>query len=327
MRSINIIALAMLCLNIITTPLSAIGDENTYVFAVSACPPWKTKLLEKYAKDIAYACRNDVELFTSSVKKALDIPPENIFTLIDKQATYQGLKEGLIEFAEKVPEGSRVIMLFNFHGDLSDINREDKHVKDEVLVLWTVEKPYTMLSALDLKQWISAQELRGMIDKVRAYEIIITIDACYSGGSVPDILKKHGRDKDWNGREAVIMSSEVNQFSYFNPDGSNGLFTLNLSDAIVSDSSTLQEAFDKAAFETISFINSASIQEKCTEMLWKSLHKREKCEQTPNTYDPTDLLKTINLNSKSSAGNLQIKCGRQGIRTVVHKLRRAIMSA
>ncbi len=304
MRSITIIAVAILFFYTITTPLYAISGENTYVFAASACPPWKTKMLEKYAKDIAYACRNDVELFASSVKKALDIPPENIFTLVDKQATYEGLQEGLIEFAEKVPESSRVIMLFNFHGDLSDINREDRPVKDEVLVLWTEEKPYTMLSALDLKQWISAQELRGMIDKVRADEIIITIDACYSGGAVPEILKKHGRDKDWNGREAVIMSSEVNQFSYFNPDGSNGLFTLNLSDAIVSDSSTLQEAFDKAAFETMSFINSAPIQDKCTEMLWKALHKKDKCEQTPNTYDPSDLLKSINLSSKRPADNL-----------------------
>ena len=304
MRSITIIAAAVLCLYTFTTPLLAMSGENTYVFAVSACPPWKTKMLEKYAKDVAYACRNDVELFTSSVKEALDIPPENIFTLIDEQATYEGLQNGLSEFADIVPKGSRVLMLFNFHGDLTDINRDDKPVKDEVLVLWTKDKPFTMLTALSLKKWISASTLRSMIDKVRADEIVITVDACHSGAAVPDMLKNHGRDKDWKGREALMMSSKSDQYSYFTPDGSNGLFTLNLSDAIVSGSSTLQEAFDKAATQTISHMNSAPIQEKCSEMFWKVLHKREKCEQTPITYDPTGLLQSIKLNFKSPEDNL-----------------------
>jgi hypothetical protein len=273
------------------------------VFAASACPPWKTKLLEKHAKDIAYACENDVNLFTSSVKKALNIPPENIFTLIDEQATYEGLQKGLIEFADKVPKGARVIMLFNTHGDLADINSEDKPVKDEVLVLWTEEKPFTLLSALALKQWITASELRGMIDKVKADEIIITIDACHSGGAVPDILKKHGRDKDWQGREALMMSSKANQFSYFTLDGSHGLFTFNLSESIRSGAPNLKAAFEKAHRDTIEYIELDFNQKKCSEMLWEILHKREKCEQTPITYDPTDLLPTIKLKTKIKSNN------------------------
>ncbi|GJM15163.1 MAG: hypothetical protein DHS20C13_04900 [Thermodesulfobacteriota bacterium] len=304
MRLITILAAAFLCLCLFIQPLLAITGENTYVFAVSACPPWKTKLLEKRAKDVASACKNDVEIFTTSVKEALDIPSQNIFTLIDEQATYRGLQDGLTEFADTVPKGSRVIMLFNTHGDLTDINSKDKPVKDEVLVLWTEEKPFTMLSALELKQWITASELRGMIDKVRADEIVITVDACHSGAAVPDMLKKHGRDKDWQGREALLMSSKADQYSYFTLDGSNGLFTLYLSESVASGSATLQQAFDKAVMETISHIDSASIQKKCSEMLWEILHKREQCEQTPITYDPTDLLNSIKLNSKSPADNL-----------------------
>ncbi|MEK6224011.1 MAG: caspase family protein [Thermodesulfobacteriales bacterium] len=303
MRLITLFSLVFLYACLFVQPLWAMSGENTYVFAVSACPPWKTKLLEKYAKDIAYACRNDVELYTSSVKEALDIPPENIFTLIDEQATYEGLQKGLIEFADKVPKGSRVLMLFNFHGDLSDIDREDKPVKDEVLVLWTEDKPFTMLSALSLKQWISASELRGMIDKVKADEIIITIDACHSGGAVPDILKKHGRDKNWQGREALIMSSKSDQFSYFTLDGSHGLFTFNFSESIRSGSSNLKAAFEKADRDTIEYIELDFNQKKCSEMLWETLHKRKQCEQTPITYDPSNLLPTIKLNSTSPVDN------------------------
>ncbi len=304
MRYLTLVATVVLCIFIFNETVLAASGDNTYVFAVSACPPWKTKLLEIHAKDVASACKNDVDLFTSSVKKALDIPSENIFTLVDEQATYDGLQEGLKEFSDTVPNGSRVIMLFNFHGDLSDINKADKPVKDEVLVLWTEEKPFTMLSALALKQWISAKDLRGMVDKVKADEIIITVDACHSGAAVPDMLKKHGRDKDWQGREALMMSSKANQHSYFTPDGSNGLFTLKLSESIASGSHTLQEAFEQAAKETISHMDSDMVKKKCSEMLWETLHKREQCVQTPITYDPTDLLQSIKLNSKSPADNL-----------------------
>ena len=300
-RSVIIVTTVILCLYVFTNSLWAISGENTYVFAVSACSPWKTKLLEKHAKDVAYACKNDVWLFTSSVKKALDIPSENIFTLLDEQATYEGLQRGLSEFADNVPEGSRVIMLFNFHGYITDISPEDKPVKDEVLVLWTEDKPFTMLSALALKQWVTATELRGMIDQVQADEIIITVDSCHSGGAVPDILKKHGRDKHWQGREAVIMSSKADQFSYFTMDGTHGLFTLKLSESIGSDFPNLMSAFENAVKETIEYLEKDIYQKKCAEMLWETIHKKENCEQIPITYDPTELLQSIKLKSKSQA--------------------------
>ncbi len=297
MRYLTLIATVALCIFIFNESVLAASGENTYVFAVSACPPWKTKQLQPHAHDIANACKNDVHVFTSSVKKALNVPSENVFTLVDEQATYQGLKEGLKKLAGTVSEDSRIIMLFNFHGDLSDINQTDKPVQDEVLVLWTQEKPFTMLSALALKQWISASELRVMIDKVLADEIVISVDACHAGEALPDILKKHTRGKGWHGREAVIMSSKADQFSYFDRGGANGLFTLKLSESIASGSSTLQEAFENAAAETSSYIDSDVNQKECSEMLWKTLNIRKRCEQTPFTYDPSELLLSIKLNS------------------------------
>jgi len=298
MRLITLFSAALLCLYLFTLPAWSISGGNTYVFAASACPPWKTKLLEKNAKHIALACQNDVELFTSSVKKALNIPSENIFTLVDEQATYDGLQEGLIEFADKVPKGSRVIMLFNFHGELSGITQAEKPGKDEVLVLWTKDKPFTVLSALALKQWITAKELRGMIDALRAEEIVVTIDACNSGGAVHDILKKHGRDEDWQGREAVMTSSKAEQYSYFTMDGTHGLFTLNLSDSIRSGFPTLKRAFENAAKETSKYIDIN--EKKCAHIMWDTLHKRIRCVQTPVVYDPTNLLPTIKLNATNS---------------------------
>jgi len=138
-----------------------------------------------------------------------------------------------------------------------------------------------------------------MIDAVHAEEIVITVDACHSGGAVPDILKKHGRDEDWQGREAVMMSSKAKQLSYFTLDGSHMLFTLNLSESIGAGLPTLQSAFENAAKETSSYIEYN--EEKCSKMLRDIFHKRISCEQTPVSYDPTNLLPSIKLNAKESS--------------------------
>ena len=166
------------------------------------------------------------------------------------------------------------------------------------LVLWTEEQPFTVLSALASKQWITAGELRSMIDEVRADEIVIAIDACHAGAALPHVLRVHRRKDDWQGREAVIMSSTEEQYSYFTDSGANGLFTKKLSEAIASGSSTMKVAFERAASETIAYLATDVHQEKCSQMLRRILHKTMKCEQTPILYDPSDLLPTIELDPK-----------------------------
>jgi hypothetical protein len=77
-------------------------------------------------------------------------------------------------------------------------------------------------------RWATEEELRGMIGAVGAKEIVITIDSCRSGVAVPDILKKHGRYEDWQGREAVMVSSNAKQFSYFTVDVTWGIHILSV---------------------------------------------------------------------------------------------------
>ncbi len=164
---------------------------------------------------------------------------------------------------------------------------------EEVLVLWTEQKPFSLLTAITLKQWVTTQELREMIDAIRAKEVVIIIDACHSGGAIPELMKKHGRQSDWSGSEAVIASSKAKQFSHFTLDGSHGLFTFYLSEAMGSGSDTLRNAFENAAKETSSYLEMH--EEECADMLWKILHTRLACVQTPVDYDPTGLLGSIRL--------------------------------
>jgi len=196
-------------------------------------------------------------------------------------------------------ENSRVIFYFNFHGEISDINQNDESDNDELLVLWTEEKPFTTLSALSFKQWITAQELRGILDSVKADEIVIVIDACYAGEAVPSILKEHGRGGDWKGQEAVILSSKEGQVSHFTADGSEALFTMEFSKSI-SSAPDLQAAVHKAASETSVYIQDNDNQKKCIAINSDLANGKEPCEQTPFAYDPTGLLPAIELQSGSN---------------------------
>lgn len=294
MRFVIFLTLLALCSNISAdSPLAAEG-EDTYIFAASACPPWKVKLLEKHARHIADACRNDVRIFTTSVKEALSVPPGNITSLVDEQAAYDGFRQGLSDFSDNVPEDSRVILYLNFHGEISGIDQNGEPDDDEVLVLWTREKPFTTLSALSLEQWITAKELRRMMDSIDANEIVIVIDACHAGEAVPKILMKHGRGAEWKGHEAVMLSSKAGQLSYFTADGSRALFTSKLAESILS-APTLEAAIDKAAAETTAYMQNETHQKECTAMLSQLTHGKESCEQTPFAYDPAGLLPSIRL--------------------------------
>lgn len=296
LKTLSGAALLVFCFSsLVAWPMS--GDD-TFVFAISACPPWKTKILEKFAHKIGSACRNDIEDFTDTVEKALGVPPAHIYALVDKQATYQGLERGMREFASRIPRDSRVILLLNLHGILISDIPGDTSGEEDVLVLWTDDKPFSQQTAVVLKQWITVRELRGMVDRIHAQEIVVIIDACHAGSAIPALMKKHGRPTDWSGREAVITSSKAKQLSFFKTDGSEAVFTSELSGALRAGSPTLRSAFENAAKKTSKYIEKHEA--SCKEMLWSLLHRRLKREQTPVAYDPSGLLDSIALRVKGA---------------------------
>jgi hypothetical protein len=107
-------------------------------------------------------------------------------------------------------------------------------------------------------------------------------------------LKKHGRGADWEGQEAVMLSSKTGQRSYFTADGSNAIFTSEFSGSIRTEPN-FTAAFYKAAAETSEYLEDDVNQKKCSAMLSDLTHKKESCEQTPFAYDPTGLLPSIKL--------------------------------
>lgn len=297
MKTISFISIFLMCLGVLGGSVRAIENKNTYIFAASACPPWKSAQIEKHAEHISSACKNNAHLFVSTIKKAFNVPAENIITIVDEKAAYGGLKEAIKKLADTVPKDSRVIMYFNFHGLMFEIYIQKQAELQEVFVLWTEDKPFSVLTAIDTKQWVTANELRKMIDSVRADELIITVDACHSGGAVHDIIKNHDRGDNWKGSEALMMSSKADQYSYLNSDGRYGIFTYNLSKAIGNKPSDLQEAFEIASENTADHLKDKSNQARCAERLEKILHKKVRCAQTPVEHDPSGLLRSIKLGS------------------------------
>ena len=59
---------------------------------------------------------NDANAIKSLLITSFDFPEENIFLIIDEDATLQGIKKAMKELAEKTSENDRVLLYFAGHG-------------------------------------------------------------------------------------------------------------------------------------------------------------------------------------------------------------------
>ena len=81
------------------------------LFALGVCPPWKQKADPK-------ACQNAVQAITSTLGTKLRIEQQDIETLLDEQATYQGVVKALERFAQETTASDRVFIYVNVHNGI-----------------------------------------------------------------------------------------------------------------------------------------------------------------------------------------------------------------
>ncbi|MEM7009412.1 MAG: caspase family protein, partial [Thermodesulfobacteriota bacterium] len=94
-----------------------IDPSTIYVLAIGSCPPWQK---------IKAVCKNDVDLFASTLETNMGIPRGNIKKLIDSDATYKGVVKGFKWLTETVSENDSVIVYYNGHGMLLDLDGSQK---------------------------------------------------------------------------------------------------------------------------------------------------------------------------------------------------------
>lgn len=253
----------------------AINPSNTYVLAIGSCPPWQS---------LKTVCKNDVDLFVSTIVATMGVPPSNIKKIIDSEATYQGVVKGFSWLKDRVSEDSSVIVYYNGHGMLLNV---DGKGKEEVFVLWSEKFPFAGLYAVMAKIWMTDKEFAALLNQVPGRARLVVADTCHAAGA-EEYLKYNGKHVDYGLEDTALMAAaEAGQLAF--ATGDYGLFTLRLSDSMRT-SSSMEEAFFKARLKTMK-----ESKDICSEL--KTKKSKHTCkEQGPTLDDPLGLVRYFKLN-------------------------------
>jgi hypothetical protein len=280
--------------------------KATHLFAVGVCPPWKTApgdadLTAKWAA----SCRNDVQLITDGLSKALTIGTANVTALIDKEATHGAVVAGLEQLAHKARPEDRVIIYLNTHGGEVDASYKGYGMKDEVFAFYSDKEPTDIRQAVAQGPWMSARALRDRIDTIASEEIIVILETCHSGASYGDFrYDLGGRYRSgWKGREAIIFSAAGDQVANFAEGNDRALFTKTFAEILEArGEKTLGDAFQKARLET-----HRDIRKRCMTGPYAQTMQLNHaayltyCTQQPDMFDPYGLLDDVALQRRADS--------------------------
>jgi hypothetical protein len=310
MRQLARFALALAIVStlpgIVTAAIAQTPARTTHLFAVGACPPWKTApgdpaLTAKWAA----GCRNDIQSLTDGLRRSLSLDDANITALIDEKATYDAVVTGLTELAKKTQPTDRIVIYLNTHGGEIDASYKGYGVTDEVFAFYSEKEPANFSQAAIKGPWMTARALRDRIDAIPAEEIVIILESCHSGASYKDFrYDLGGRYKPgWKGREAIIYSSGADQVANFVETQDGALFTKTFADILVAQGEkTLGDAFQKARVET-----HRNIRKRCLTGPYASKMEINHsdyltyCTQQPDAFDPYGLLDDIQLQKRADS--------------------------
>ena len=275
---------------------TAVDPPRIHLLAAAACPPWKaTDLLPATAQE---SCARAAHDFASSLGQRLHLPEEQIHLLIDPAATYTGLVQTIDRLAAQLERRDRLVVFLNFHGGLSheshdSVSTPTEGKDDEILALWTIERPASIPVALAAKQWIAVGALRQRINRIPVGQLVFILDACYSGASVEDFRR---RDPASQTRNAIILSSSSDQVAHFSADWSEALFSSIFSASIRNaENQNLAQAFADARSKTHAEAIAACERLRREKLLSADTMRPETCRQLPTVYDPDQLLEKFSL--------------------------------
>ena len=108
---------------------------------------------------------------------AEDLGFQNIETLTNQEATYDGLKAGFERLIAGTGAGDRILFYFSGHGGcVKDQDGDESDGKDEALVLYDTRGGTMERSLRD-------DEFYGLLERLRDRQVLVLIDACHSGTS------------------------------------------------------------------------------------------------------------------------------------------------
>jgi len=300
----TIAALILICFSV--GPVNGAETARTHLLAIGICPPWGTGGV------VSPACANNVKAMAAAAQTGLGIDKGNTTQLLNEDATYGGLDRAFSRLAASVNKNDRVIVYLNMHGgalhELADL-RDDAASRrgfapfhePGLLVLWTVEQPFTVLSALAQKQWIEGSDMARMLDRIPSQELIVILDSCGAAIEFDAFARAGAVNAPKHQRRAVIASAKSWQLANFGKSGNTALFTQIFASTLADGHATMRRAFDVAADRTnleARELCPGSATVKSIERQFRASPQKalEICSQMPVADDPDKLLADIELN-------------------------------
>lgn len=287
--------------------LSTAARAETWIFAAAACPPWKaTHDDNELNAKLQGACEIDVNLIVKGLRDSMTVADDHVITLLNEQATGDGVAKALTQLAKDAKPDDRVILYINTHGGKIEALYKGYEVQDEIFAWYTTERPDDAEKATADGDWMTARGFRDYVNKIMSHEIVTIIEACHADAALNDYINNvhqgiGGRGNDWNGREAVIFSAFQEQIANFTPDNTAAIFTQVFSENLsTGQNPSLFEAFEQARVDTHHQVRQSCAKDHTLQELvegWQDY--RTLCTQMPNAWDPFGLLDDIMLEQNS----------------------------
>ncbi|HNN31345.1 MAG TPA: caspase family protein, partial [Chitinophagaceae bacterium] len=184
---------------------------------------------------------NDVRYVKQALLK-VGFATNNIDTLINKDATKQGMIKALDDLYNKVGEGDIVYFQFSGHGQqIQDDNGDELDGYDEALIPYDASAMYDPVTYSGDKHF--RDDLLGeKLNKIRKKigpkgSLVVLVDACHSGTATRDAGIKRGMEKPFLTDPKYVPNIKIN----LNKEGEHGLlegFTNGMGNMIVFSASS-----------------------------------------------------------------------------------------
>ncbi len=182
---------------------------------------------------------DDAQLVKKYVR-ALGIKERNIDFITDEKATLSGIAKSLeVWLKNKAREDGRVFVYYSGHG------APDPSSGESYLVPYDGDPSYLSVTGYPLKK------LYSVLGGLRAKEVVIVIDACFSGAGGRSVLAKGARPLVIMTEPtslpyphlASLTAAQANQISTSSPDKGHGVFTYYFLKAIKDGRRNLSEIY------------------------------------------------------------------------------------
>lgn len=183
--------------------------------------------------------RQDAEKVTDYLV-ALGYPRRNIELLTDERATRTDLEKALeVWLPSRLKDGGKVLIYYSGHGSPNPTTGEG------YLVPYDGDPKYLAVSGYSLKR------LYEKLGTLHARQVVVVLDACFSGSGGRSVLAKGTRPLTVKIKQEarppavkILTSSEGGQISLSDPERGHGIFTYYFLTALKSGKRDLADIYD-----------------------------------------------------------------------------------